>query len=247
MTEKIEIKDLSLNQLMEFPFETGGVIVNFSQNNIGRAGETHILQPKVMELLILLCCAQGETLTKQALITALWPDTIVGPDSLANSMARLRKALGDDAKNPKFIQTIQRKGYRWLQPIVLSNPLFNEPAKVSLKSKYFSLLLLVCICIAATIFFTSFLSKDEPESFLFPDLSIKKLADGGYEIQAGIEGELTEEKKAAMLKEIKRITGEENSGMEFTIDPLKSDCQQLDSKDKNENITDCEASLKKKH
>jgi len=221
-------KKLSIDQLMKFPFSTGSIKVNFSQNNITRAGETYVLQPKVLELLILLCCAQGETLSKQALIDALWPETVVGPDSLANSMARLRKALNDDAKNPKFIQTIQRKGYRWLQPVELTE---GHP-KHFFKSKVAISMLVVFLCLLTVVILQISNEKKEPEKFPFPDLSIIKLENGGYEIQAGIEGELTEEKKAAMLAEIKRITGEEHSGMVFTVDPVKPNCDSKKIKDK---------------
>ncbi len=235
------VKKLSFAQLMKFQFKTGNISVNISHNSIIRSGETYVLQPKVLELLVLLCEAQGETLTKQQLIEALWPDTIVGPDSLANSMTRLRKALGDDVKKPTFIQTVQRKGYRWLPPVILSTPSPSWLQKSSLKSRYTALISFV-IFLSIVIFSPSFIDKDEPEEFFFPDLSIKKLADGGYEIQAGIEGKLTEEKKAAMLKEIKRITGEENSGMEFTVGPRVSDCQY--HKKNTENAIECDDKVK---
>ena len=79
------------------------------------------------------------------------------------------------------------------------------------------------LVIVASLFFM-FQPKPKPKSFPFPDLSIQKLVEGGYEIQVGIEGELTEEKKAAMLAELKRITGEEHSDMEFTLDDITPAC-----------------------
>jgi DNA-binding winged helix-turn-helix (wHTH) protein len=138
-------------------------------------------------------------------------------------MARLRKALNDDAKNPQLIETIQRKGYRWLKPVKLAETSLLMSKKWPLKSKYFTVLFIVFFLTMA-LSIPSLLNKNDQEEFLFPDLSIKKLPGGGYEIEAGIEGKLTEDKKAAMLKEIKRITGEENSGMKFTIDPQKINC-----------------------
>jgi hypothetical protein len=80
---------------------------------------------------------------------------------------------------------------------------------------------------------------DKTEKLPFPDLHIERLDEVGYEIQVGIEGELTEDKKAAMLKEIKRITGEEHSDMIFTVDPIQPNCKQEelnDTKDKKELI-----------
>ncbi len=221
---KIE-KTTVLDELMNSPFTSGGLTVNFNQNRVAYQDKNLVLQPKMLELLILLCGAQGQTISKQTLITALWPDTVVGPDSLANSVTRLRKVLDDDAKNPKFIETVQRKGYRWLQDVEVAKGKVPKS-----KIKY----ILMGVTITAAVIGGMFIIKQEPtttEGFPFPDLHIQRLEEGGYEIQVGLDGELTEERKAAMLKEIKRITGEEHSDMIFTLDPIKPDCKQKKSKD----------------
>lgn len=209
--------NLTISQLMQAPFVTGSLIVNFSQNKVTLNNDELVLQPKVLELLVILCAANGETLSKQILIKMLWPDTIVGPDSLANTMTRLRKTLNDDAKNPIFIKTVQRKGYLWLPEVL----------KIKRDKKFLclkNLVLAISVFTGAALLFM--LESPKPESFPFPDLSIQKLNGGGYEIQVGIEGELTKEKEAAMLAELKRITGEENSSMEFTIDEINPECTQ---------------------
>ncbi|WP_371373201.1 transcriptional regulator [Thalassotalea aquiviva] len=210
MFKRNEKNKLTIQQLTKSSFVSADIVVNFSNNTIVRAGKTYTLQPKVLELLILLCSANGETLSKDKLCSSLWPNTVVGPDSLANTMAKLRKALADDAKQPNYIQTVQRKGYRWLQPVTLIANKRNATSKKAV--------LLAALASSSLLATAAFFKQKEEHKFPFPDLSIKKLADGGYEIQAGIEGKLTEEKKAALLKELKRITGEEHSGMEFTID-----------------------------
>jgi len=218
-------KNIVLDELMNSPFTSGGLTVNFSQNRVEYQDKNLVLQPKVLELLILLCGAQGQTISKQTLITALWPDTVVGPDSLANSVTRLRKVLDDDAKNPKFIETVQRKGYRWLQDVEVA-----KGKETKSKVKY----ILIGGTITAAVIGGTFITKQESkttEGFPFPDLHIQRLEEGGYEIQVGLDGELTEERKAAMLKEIKRITGEDHSDMIFTLDPIKPDCKQKKPKD----------------
>ena len=222
-------EQLTAAQLMASPFTTGALKVNFSQNRVVFHDNELVLQPKVLELLVLLCAAQGETISKQVLVDSLWPDTVVGPDSLANTMARLRKALNDDAKNPTFIATVQRKGYRWLQGVECVDKAEAKP-EAELKNKRppttYLILAASVVCVGLI---GLFLMKPAPElapvikaeNFPFPDLKIQKLPEGGYEIEVGIEGELTQERKAAMLKELKRITGEEHSGMEFTVDPVE--------------------------
>lgn len=214
-----ENKMLTVTQLMQAPFATGPIIVDFSQNKITFNGEDLILQPKVLELLIILCSANGKTLSKQELVELLWADTVVGPDSLANTMARLRKILNDNPKNPQFIKTVQRKGYLWL-PSVMSIKV--DDRKFGLKK--LSLMGAALLIGALFYFFTRPEIAPKPTEFPFPDLSIQKLDGGGYEIQVGIEGKLTEEKKLAMLAELKRITGEEHSDMEFTVDDLEPSC-----------------------
>lgn len=214
MKEKNEI---TIEKLMTSPFITGALTVNVSQNSVEYQKKTLVLQPKVLELLVLLCAAQGATQSKAALTSALWPDTIVGPDSLANTVTRLRKVLNEEIKNPHFIETVQRKGYRWLQDVTL----VKEQKSQNKKTVVFAMstLLIVAVYGVFNLFSESTAAPIKTEKFPFPDLQIQRLADGGYEIQVGIEGELTEEKKAAMLQEIKRITGEEHSDMIFTVDP----------------------------
>lgn len=214
MSNNLSDKTIMVTQLMQAPFATGSLIVNFSQNKVTLDGNELVLQPKVLELLVNLCAANGKTLSKQQLIAKLWPDTVVGPESLANTMARLRKILNDDAKNPLFIKTVQRKGYLWLPSVVT----LKEDKKIFTIT---SLVIMVGIVVAISLYF---FTQPEPEKFPFPDLSIQKLEDGGYEIEVGIDGELTKEKEAAMFKELKRIIGEDNSGMQFTVDPVIPRC-----------------------
>jgi hypothetical protein len=55
-----------------------------------------------------------ELLSKQQLIDTIWPDTIVTEASLNQAIRELRKALGDDARSPKFIETVHRRGFRFI-------------------------------------------------------------------------------------------------------------------------------------
>jgi len=69
------------------------------------------LQPKVFQLLETLVRARPKALSKSELHEALWPDTFVSDANLANLVADLREALGDDARRPRIIRTVQRFGY----------------------------------------------------------------------------------------------------------------------------------------
>jgi DNA-binding winged helix-turn-helix (wHTH) protein len=72
--------------------------------------EVH-LQPKTYELLDLLVRSRPRALRKQHIRGQLWPDTVVGDASLTVAVAELRSALGDDAKEPRYVRTVYGFGY----------------------------------------------------------------------------------------------------------------------------------------
>ena len=67
-----------------------------------------------MAVLIVLYEARGEVLSREALMEAVWPDVAVGEEVLTRAIADLRKALGDSRQDPRYIQTVQKAGYRLL-------------------------------------------------------------------------------------------------------------------------------------
>ena len=81
-------------------------------NNLERNGQTVRLEPKVMQVLVCLAEHQGELVTKEQLMRAVWADTFVTDDVLTRCISELRKALNDDPKQPRFIETIPKGGYR---------------------------------------------------------------------------------------------------------------------------------------
>ena len=70
------------------------------------------LEPKVMQVLVCLAAHAGEVVPKERLMRTVWPDTFVGDDVLTRSISELRRVFGDDVKEPRFIQTIPKSGYR---------------------------------------------------------------------------------------------------------------------------------------
>jgi transcriptional activator of cad operon len=101
---------------------------------IGPQGTEH-LEPKVMELLLLLAAQPGRVWSRDDIMQQLWPGLVVGEDTLARAVFKLRKSLGDDAKSPRFIETIPKRGYRWIlqdsdpaPAAVISPPAESVPA-----------------------------------------------------------------------------------------------------------------------
>ena len=95
-----------------------------------RAGELHRdglrikLQEQPFRVLSLLIGRAGEIVTRDELREKLWPaDTFVDFDHGLNSaVARLREALRDSAEKPRFIETIAKRGYRFIAPLKTSTP-----------------------------------------------------------------------------------------------------------------------------
>lgn len=72
------------------------------------------LSPKAFDLLLLLAERSPEALAKAEIHQRLWPDTFVADGSLAVLVAEIRTALGDSARAPRFIRTVQRFGYAFV-------------------------------------------------------------------------------------------------------------------------------------
>ena len=76
------------------------------------------LTPKAFALLEYLAARAGRLVPKQELLDAVWPKVFVGEAVLKGTIRDLRRALGDDSHDPKFIQTAHRRGYRFVAPVV---------------------------------------------------------------------------------------------------------------------------------
>ena len=72
------------------------------------------LTPKALALLSFLAERPGEVITKEELFGAVWPETTVGDAALVTCIQELRKALRDDARHPRYIETLHRRGYRFI-------------------------------------------------------------------------------------------------------------------------------------
>jgi DNA-binding winged helix-turn-helix (wHTH) protein len=76
------------------------------------------LAPKTFAVLTYLVDHPGRLVTQSELLEAVWPETYVQPEVLRTYILELRKALGDHAKEPRFIRTFPKRGYQFLAPVV---------------------------------------------------------------------------------------------------------------------------------
>lgn len=81
---------------------------------ISRGDEMVKLRPQLVDLLVCLARHPGHTLTKSEILDAVWPEQYIAESGLARCVAELRQALRDTAQEPRYIQTIPKRGYRLL-------------------------------------------------------------------------------------------------------------------------------------
>jgi len=97
--------------------QIGDWLVDPSLDEVHR-GETRIkLEPRKMQLLVALAQRPGELVTTEELLETVWAGAVVTQSSLYQSIAQLRRTLGDETESPTFIATIPRKGYRLIAPV----------------------------------------------------------------------------------------------------------------------------------
>ena len=75
------------------------------------------LEPKAFELLALMVQRPRHLFTKREIFDTIWRDTAVTDHALTRVIAQLRKVLGDDSRDPRYIETVPSKGYRWIAPV----------------------------------------------------------------------------------------------------------------------------------
>ncbi len=95
-------------------FHFGEFRLDVSQRRFARGSSEIPLPPKAFDLLALFVSRSGELLSKEALLRELWPDTFVDEGVLSVYVSTLRKALGETAGTSTFIETLPKKGYRFI-------------------------------------------------------------------------------------------------------------------------------------
>src|ERR1700729_3550487 len=106
---------------MERPTATtlrlGAWCVNPASGQISREGETARVEARTMRLLLCLAEHAGEVVSIDDLLTRVWSEVSVSPDSVYQAVASLRRLLGDDPRQPSYIATVPRLGYRMVATV----------------------------------------------------------------------------------------------------------------------------------
>src|SRR5438270_12120435 len=104
---------LAINHFYKF----GEFIVDGDQKVLLRNDSPLPLAPKVFDTLLILVDSGGRIVEKEQLMSRLWPDSFVEESNLTFNIQQLRKALGDSARQPRFIETVPRRGYRFIAEV----------------------------------------------------------------------------------------------------------------------------------
>lgn len=157
-----------MNQLADFT--VGDRLVRPSLGQILNGEEAVHIEPRSMEVLVALAHQAPELFPKRELIESVWVDVFVSDEVLTHAIWDLRRAFGDDASNPEFIQTIPKRGYRLIAPVVPE----GDPKKVNgvpapqpsaLKR---ALLLLAVLVILGLVLAVAFLRPSAPADEVVP-------------------------------------------------------------------------------
>src|SRR5262245_59873564 len=95
-------------------FKFGPFLVDAASYRLTREDEIIPLSPKIIDLLLYLVARPSALVPKDELFGALWPGVAVTDNALTQAVSELRQALGDDPSKPTYIQTVARRGYRFI-------------------------------------------------------------------------------------------------------------------------------------
>jgi DNA-binding winged helix-turn-helix (wHTH) protein/TolB-like protein len=98
-------------------YEFGPFRLDAGERLLLREGEAVPLTPKAFDLLLVLVAHCGHLMEKEELMKAVWPDSIVEENNLADNIFKLRKALGEGRHGQRFIETVPKRGYRFVAPM----------------------------------------------------------------------------------------------------------------------------------
>jgi len=173
---RLRLVNLLVRVCMTERYWIGGFFVDVTRNQITHNKSAQTLPPKALAVLTYLAERQGEVVSQEDLLSHVWKDTVVSPNTLQRCIAQLRKAFGDDGKAQGLIKTHAKKGYslesaiRWEDQqksnIFASDVLDKSPSqhhmklgdnktvKAGVNKKY---IFVLSLCIALVIAITSVL------------------------------------------------------------------------------------------
>lgn len=98
-------------------YRFGDVLIDQQSFRLLQAGKPLAIEPKALNVLIFLVQHEGRLVERRELLSAVWGDTFVTDHVLSRSIGQIRKVLGDDSREPRFIETVPTLGYRFIAAV----------------------------------------------------------------------------------------------------------------------------------
>ena len=105
------------DRVMAVRYRWDDFVLDLDAYRLERAGVPVALEPKAFNLLALMVQRPGHLFSKQEIFAAVWPDAIVTDHALTRVVAQIRRALGDEAREARYIETVPTRGYRWVKTV----------------------------------------------------------------------------------------------------------------------------------
>lgn len=106
------------------------VIVDLATFRVLKSDDSRTLEPRVFDLLIFLIENRGRVVEKQELFEQVWKQAFVTDNALTRAIKEIRRAIGDDASSPRYIETIPKRGYRFIAHVETSPAAETSPGGV---------------------------------------------------------------------------------------------------------------------
>ncbi|WP_407470395.1 winged helix-turn-helix domain-containing protein [Xanthomonas campestris pv. raphani] len=115
----MSLRSERVTQLGSVPrFRLGPLLVEPERLTLIGDGESITLEPRMMEVLVALAERAGEVISAEQLLIDVWHGSFYGDNPVHKTIAQLRRKLGDDSRQPRFIETIRKRGYRLLPKVI---------------------------------------------------------------------------------------------------------------------------------
>ncbi|MDJ0838506.1 MAG: winged helix-turn-helix domain-containing protein [Acidobacteriota bacterium] len=99
------------------PYRLGDWTVQPAAHALTRDGRSVQVEPRLMKLLCLFAARAGEVIPRETIVAEIWEEQHVSAEGVSVALHELRKALGDDARNPRYIKTIRKAGFQLIAPV----------------------------------------------------------------------------------------------------------------------------------
>lgn len=155
----------------------GDWLVNPSSGELSRGEERQRLEARTMRLLLCLAEHPGEVVSIDTLLSEVWSGVVVTSDSVYQAVAALRRLLGDDAKQPAYIVTVPRLGYRLVAPVESHPGTLPAPTSARASSRTYVAVATVVLLAVGSLAYYFVSARDAPSPTTVAVLPFLDLTD----------------------------------------------------------------------